>query len=124
MAWTATRTKDHRDAIMAEMCMDHAVVITHSADRPNSFLEVCEMPGKFDKWMSSLRDGIELMEHQYWALLWTGKSYIVVLSKWHVSYTYEHYDEVLEDSGNHDQKGNQNRPTESLRCFTQVPHYP
>ena len=37
--------KDHQYAIMAEMCMDDAVVITDSADRQNIFLEVREMPG-------------------------------------------------------------------------------
>ena len=88
---------------MAEMCMDHAVVVTHSADRPNIFLEVREMPGKFDEWMSILEDDVELVRTLGIAV---DRKIIYCRSIEMACRLYEHYDEMLEDSGYNDPKGN------------------
>ena len=56
---TATCTKDNQHAITADMCMNDAVIVTHSADRPNIFFQVQEMPSNFDQWMSFLEDDVE-----------------------------------------------------------------
>ena len=58
MALTATCTPADRKAIMTNLSMEEAALVEHSADRPNIFYAVREMPGDFSQWQETLDDDI------------------------------------------------------------------
>ena len=62
MALTATCTKDARDTIEMQLCMEGAEHISHSADRPNIFLSTKLMPTKVDDWCPFLDEDVTLLK--------------------------------------------------------------
>ena len=103
MALTATCTKENQHAIMADLCMNDAVIITHSADRPNIFFQVQEVPGNFDQWMSFLEDDVEVVKTLG---ITVDRKIIYCRSIEMACQLYEYYDELLEESAYHDPNGN------------------
>ena len=62
MALTATCTKDARDTIEMQLCMEGAEHISHSADRPNIFLSTKLMPNKVGDWCPFLDKDATLLK--------------------------------------------------------------
>ena len=61
MALTATcRDRDQLN-IMADLCMNDAIIVQCSADRLNIFFEVREMPANIENWSPILDDDIEIV---------------------------------------------------------------
>lgn len=56
MVLTATCTDQAKTDIQTAMCMEAPVLITHTADRPNIFLEVQAMPKSAAQWLPILQE--------------------------------------------------------------------
>ena len=60
---TATCRESDRLNIMADLCMNNVALVQCSADRPNIYLELREMPANVEKWSAIPDDDTEIVGH-------------------------------------------------------------
>ena len=84
MALTGTCTVEARDTLMTQLCMDKAVQVNYSGDRPNIFLSTVLMPSKIDEWSTYLNEDISLVRTLGVNIEWT--VYFCRTMKWLVGY--------------------------------------
>ncbi len=62
MALTATCTKQSKEDIQMELCMDDAIMVTHTADRPNIFFQVQAMAISLTQWLPILQEDVGIIK--------------------------------------------------------------
>ena len=102
MALTATCRESDRLNIMADLCMNDAVLVQCSADRPNIFFEVREMPSNAEKWSPILDDDIEIVRTLAVAC---DRKVFFCRSIEMACRLYEYYEDALEKSVYNDPSG-------------------